>query len=294
MIKIPNPFDVCKFRTEKPSEEAELMITMAQNIIKPTRRIDEKFDLAYAFNLGAYMIGHPEGSSNIGLFILYELHSAEVHQKLVGEHDKFDVAEAWFLKAMVSPFHSPQAEIEMAKICGMRPMTDNTKSLVDKYLKLGEKQLEAVNSLWPDRKNKLLREINNTRFIFTSYLKRKEAKEIYRDMDFLRFKSPILKITYVNYTPPLDGRKFLYKGSRYFAFEVTKEWPYDGWEKRHSIIVWDARIGALGVGDKTPEGTFKGQLTLSHVPIKIPECKTIREFIDSVIAYDIGYTRDCS
>ena len=99
---------------------------------------------------------------------------------------------------------------------------------------------------------------------------------------------------YFNYAPPLDGRRFLYKGTRYFAFEVTKDWSYDCWERFHSIAVWDARIGVLGVGDETPEGTFKGELALSHVPIKIPECQTIREFIDYVIAYDRGYTKDCS
>jgi len=99
---------------------------------------------------------------------------------------------------------------------------------------------------------------------------------------------------YFNCPPPFDGRKYLYKGSRYFAFELSDEWPYDGLEKHYSIAVWDARIAVLGVGYLTPERTFKGELALSHVPIKIDECKTIREFINNVICADVGYTRDCS
>ena len=294
MIKIPNPFDVYKFKTETPSEEAELMITMARNIIKPTRRIDDKFDFAYAFNLGAYMIGHPEGASNIGLYIRYELHSAAVHQKLVGEHNKIDVAEAWFLKAIKSPFHSPQAEIEMAKICAMRAMTNKTKGLVNKYLKLAEKRLQNPDSLWSDRAEVLLKELSSTSFIISSYFERKASKPIYKDMDFLTFDSPVHKITYLNLSPPTDGRNFLYKGNRYFAFEISYEWPYEGYENDHGIVIWDARIGAIGVGEKTPHGTFKGELASSHVQIRIPECKTIREFIDYVVAYDKGYTKDCS
>jgi hypothetical protein len=294
MIKIPNPFDLQNYRTEKPSDDSSLMVRMAETVIKPKIKMTNKFDLSYAFSLGAFMTGHPQGATNIGMFVLYELYSDEIHQKLVGEHNKKDVAEAWFLKAIKSPFHSPQAEIEMAKICAMRPMTSETKGLVNKYLKLAEKRLENPDSLWSDRAKVLRKELNSTSFIISSYFERKASKPIYKDMDFLTFDSPVHKITYLNLSPPTDGRKFLYKGSRYFAFEMSEEYSYDGWEKNHSIAVWDTRIGIIGFGEETAEGAYKGQLAFSHVQIRIPECKTIREFVEDVVAYDRGYVRDCS
>ncbi len=135
MIVIPNPFDVWRYVNEEPTEEASLMVTMGWSIMKHKTKAELSYDIAYAMNLGGYMAGHPEGASNVGKLILDELLSESIHERLLGGNDSVEVAEAWFLKAMESKFHSPQAEIEMATITALKPITNETKLLVEKYLK---------------------------------------------------------------------------------------------------------------------------------------------------------------
>ena len=174
MRQIPSPFDELSYSQEIPTEEASLMVTMGWSIMKNETKMS--YDIAYAMNLGGYMAGHPEGASNIGKLILYKLLSDELHNTLVGSYESSEVAEGWFLKAMESKYHSPQAEIEMATITALKPITPESKEFIEKYLKQGEKNIKDPTSLWSEEKDKYLSEIENQRSMLKDLFKRKEAK----------------------------------------------------------------------------------------------------------------------
>lgn len=171
MIQIPRPFDEYAFIHQRPSDEAGLMVTMGWSIMK--NETEMNYDIAYAMNLGGYMAGHPEGASNIGKLILHEHLSTSLHQALVGGHESFEVAEAWFLKAMESKFHSPQAEIEMTSVIVLKSINAGSKALIEKYLKQGEENIKDPASLWADEKDYYLSEIKSRRSILEYSFKKK-------------------------------------------------------------------------------------------------------------------------
>jgi hypothetical protein len=178
MIEIPNPFDAWGYLNEEPTEEASLMVTMGWLIANNKIKTEMTNDIAYAMNLGGYMAGAAEGASNIGKLILYELLSDELHNKLVGSNEISEVAEAWFLKAMESKFHSPQAEIEMATITVLKPITNESKAIVKKYLTQGKKNIEDPSSLWADEKEDYLCAIKNKRAILEQYFKKNSFSKV--------------------------------------------------------------------------------------------------------------------
>ncbi len=77
------------------------------------------------------------------------------------------------------------------------------------------------------------------------------------------------------YTPPkLDGHKVLYKGKRYWIYEIDEEHPctehpYETFERYYEVVVYD-KLEALPVAfchrDLTGDlnlGTFQSNLTVS-------------------------------
>lgn len=178
MIEIPKPFDSWGYVNEVPTEEATLMVTMGWLIANNKIKTEMTNDIAYAMNLGGYMAGAAEGATNIGKLILYELLSDELHDKLVGSNEISEVAEAWFLKAMESKYHSPQAEIEMAAITVLKPITNESKAIVKNYLTQGKRNIEDPSSLWADEKEDYLCEIKNKWAILEHYFKKNSFSKV--------------------------------------------------------------------------------------------------------------------
>ena len=48
----------------------------------------------------------------------------------------------------------------------------------------------------------------------------------------------------MHYPPPqLDGHKVLYRGNRFYVFEVDALHPFSGFEAHAQVLVWDGRYG---------------------------------------------------
>lgn len=61
--------------------------------------------------------------------------------------------------------------------------------------------------------------------------------------------------------PKLNGQKILYKGKRYWVFEMDKSLPYDNFEDVCDAIVYDKLYGAEVVFiTYLPDGTLRGDM----------------------------------
>ena len=73
------------------------------------------------------------------------------------------------------------------------------------------------------------------------------------------------------YTPPkLDGHKILYKGKRFWIFEIDAKYPFQGYEGVHKqVIVYDKAYGvAVSCAMKTAQG-FEGRLTCAMDSVEV-------------------------
>ena len=60
--------------------------------------------------------------------------------------------------------------------------------------------------------------------------------------------------------PDLNGHKVLYKGKRFWIFEISKEFPFRGYEEFCDVIVYDKKDGAEMAGAKKTTSGFIGSL----------------------------------
>ena len=82
--------------------------------------------------------------------------------------------------------------------------------------------------------------------------------------------------------PALDEHKILYKGKRYWAFEIDKDHPYENYEHDCSIIIFDKLCGGVAAWcERLSNGQFSGYMPYSQQSIEI-ERKTIRDLVLSV------------
>ena len=179
MIYIPEPLDVHDYRTLEPIDAAKIMVNIGWSLMAPDSESETNYDMAYAMNMAGYMAGHPEGASNIGWLIAHEVLSDELLELAMVGHDTIDVAEAWYLKALESPFHSPQAEIELAIITAINPYksyTSETRALFESYINRAIENAMNPDSIWADEREKYLLEIEETKERMNELLAKKEPK----------------------------------------------------------------------------------------------------------------------
>jgi hypothetical protein len=70
--------------------------------------------------------------------------------------------------------------------------------------------------------------------------------------------------------PELTNHKILYKGKRYWVFEISKENPYENMENVCSIIVFDKLCGGIaGYCNYKEDGTIVGDIPYSQQSIDI-------------------------
>jgi hypothetical protein len=94
--------------------------------------------------------------------------------------------------------------------------------------------------------------------------------------------------------PKLNGHKILYKGRRFIAFEISKQFPFESFEDSYQFAIFDGLYDAtLAVGVINTKGAYQGELAFSVVEISIPPCKTIREFLDIAIKEQEAYFKTC-
>ena len=83
--------------------------------------------------------------------------------------------------------------------------------------------------------------------------------------------------------PELNGHKVLYKGKRFWVFEISSEFPFEGREEYFDVIVYDKYLGGAMAGAKknTTKG-YEGDIFDTLQTIEISG-RTPTDLIDSAI-----------
>ena len=84
--------------------------------------------------------------------------------------------------------------------------------------------------------------------------------------------------------PELFGHKVLYKGLRYWVFEVDADFPFDGLEKYGELVLYDCLyLYAITSGKKGSDGVIRGSVQFGQSSIEVSG-KSLEEFIDDAVA----------
>ena len=96
------------------------------------------------------------------------------------------------------------------------------------------------------------------------------------------------KISY--FYPEIKGNKILYKGKRFWIFEISSEFPFQGYEKFSEIIVFDKHTGSeMAAAKKTANG-YDGSLIGPQESVGVSGNSPI-ELLESVINAFRNYER---
>ena len=82
--------------------------------------------------------------------------------------------------------------------------------------------------------------------------------------------------------PDLSGHKFLYKGKRFWVFEISSEFPFKGMEKYCQVIVYDKEYGCEIAGAKNSTSGYSGSLIGPQESVEVSGGSPV-ELLDSVI-----------
>jgi hypothetical protein len=83
--------------------------------------------------------------------------------------------------------------------------------------------------------------------------------------------------------PKLCGHRVLYKGKRYWAFEISKKFPYENYEDSCSIIIFDKLYGSVAAWvTQQSNNSYKGDMPYSQQCIDISG-NTVKEIVNEVI-----------
>jgi len=83
--------------------------------------------------------------------------------------------------------------------------------------------------------------------------------------------------------PKLDGHKVLYKGKRFWIFEIDEKFPFQGYEAAHGqVIVYDKVYGgAVSCSMRTARG-FEGTLTCAMDLVEVAG-SSLQELLENSI-----------
>jgi len=82
--------------------------------------------------------------------------------------------------------------------------------------------------------------------------------------------------------PDLNGHKVLYKGKRFWVFEISSEFPFNGMEKFCQVIVYDKEFGAeIASAIKNSNG-YSGSLIGPQNDVEVSG-RSPTELVDSAI-----------
>jgi len=84
--------------------------------------------------------------------------------------------------------------------------------------------------------------------------------------------------------PALTDHKVLYKGKRYWVFEVDKDHPFEGYETDCGYLVFDKSFGGCVIAwcERADDGSFKGYIQYGQGSIDV-EGRTPKELVQSVV-----------
>jgi len=142
------PFSAIKYQLAAPSAELRAKVSLAWHLMYPLEGNKPDYKKAFELNEEAFKQGHPEGASNIGLMYEYGL----------GVDKDNWTAARWYLKAESHEFHSPQAELGLARISMQRAPTKENLDNADMYVQAARANARNRKSLWYDQRLEFLKE----------------------------------------------------------------------------------------------------------------------------------------
>jgi len=84
-------------------------------------------------------------------------------------------------------------------------------------------------------------------------------------------------------TPVLSNHNILYKGKRYWIFEVSKDHPFEGYESISSFVLFDRRLNVvLAWGELDDEDGYIGGVPYGPHVLDV-RGKTAKEFVLDVV-----------
>jgi hypothetical protein len=94
--------------------------------------------------------------------------------------------------------------------------------------------------------------------------------------------------------PKLEGHNVLYKGKRFWIFEISLIFPFGGYENnREQVIVYDKVYGApVACACKTADG-FDGALTGTMDRVEVGGA-TLQDFLTNTIDRMRSYEKHCA
>jgi len=90
--------------------------------------------------------------------------------------------------------------------------------------------------------------------------------------------------------PDLNGHKVLYKGKRFWVFEISSEFPFKGMEEFCQVIVYDKGYGCEVAGAEKTANGYCGSLIGPQDSVEVSGCSP-EELVDSVIHASRYYER---
>jgi hypothetical protein len=82
--------------------------------------------------------------------------------------------------------------------------------------------------------------------------------------------------------PALNGHRVLYKGKRFWVFEIGSEFPFNGIEKFCEVIIYDKEYGCEIAGAKKSANGYCGSLIGPQDSVEVSGSSSV-ELLDSVI-----------
>jgi len=82
--------------------------------------------------------------------------------------------------------------------------------------------------------------------------------------------------------PDLNGHKILYKGKRFWVFEISSEFPFKGMEEFYQVIVYDKEYGWDIAGAQKNANGYSGSLIGPQESVEVSGESPV-ELLDSVI-----------
>lgn len=90
--------------------------------------------------------------------------------------------------------------------------------------------------------------------------------------------------------PELSGHKVLYKGKRFWVFEISSDFPFNGMEEFCTVIVYDKEYGCEIAGAEYSVNGYCGSLIGPQDSVEVSG-RSPAELLDSVIRASRNYEK---
>ena len=93
--------------------------------------------------------------------------------------------------------------------------------------------------------------------------------------------------------PQLNGHRIIYKTHKFCLFEINEQHPYQGYEEKYQLLLFDGSLGDIVSSVKVLEdGTFLGHIDHAHIHFPF-KAKTPQELVQNYKYLNSDYLKTC-